>query len=86
MSREKEPGMNSSEADSRAGNEGSTKNVQPDSIDIAKRALHLAKTRVAKPCWICGRVVSLESCKTDENGNAVHEECYVARVRLNLPR
>jgi len=33
-------------------------------------------------CWICGRAVSLESCKIDENGWAMHEECYVAKVAL----
>jgi len=33
-------------------------------------------------CWICGKNVSLEVCKTDEHGKAVHEECYVARVAL----
>ena len=33
-------------------------------------------------CWICGRAVSLESCKIDELGNAVHEMCYVAKVAL----
>ena len=39
-------------------------------------------------CWICGRSVSLESCKIDENGNAVHEECYATKVALAevLPR
>ena len=33
-------------------------------------------------CWICGRSISLESCKVDEHGNAVHEECYAAKVAL----
>jgi hypothetical protein len=33
-------------------------------------------------CWICGHAVSLETCKTDEHGEAVHEECYVARLAL----
>ena len=33
-------------------------------------------------CWICGREVPLENCKTDEQGFAVHEVCYVARVAL----
>jgi hypothetical protein len=32
-------------------------------------------------CWICGKVVSLESAKTDHHGNAVHELCYVAKIR-----
>lgn len=33
-------------------------------------------------CWICGNNVSLEESKTDEHGNAVHEECYIIRVSL----
>jgi hypothetical protein len=33
-------------------------------------------------CWICGRDVSLGDCKIDECGRAVHEECYVARIKL----
>ena len=31
-------------------------------------------------CWICGNRVSLEKCKIDEQGQAVHEDCYVAKV------
>lgn len=87
MSRQKPIGLNRSSTevpiDGRAGYE---KNVPPGAIDPGKAPLHLATAGVAKPCWICGRVVSLESCKTDEHGNAVHEACYVARVSLNLPR
>jgi hypothetical protein len=33
-------------------------------------------------CWICGKEVYLEESKTDENGNAVHEECYTLRTQL----
>ena len=33
-------------------------------------------------CWICNRDVPLQSCKVDEHGRAVHEECYVARMKL----
>jgi len=33
-------------------------------------------------CWICGRAVSLQNCKTDEHGHIVHSECYAARMRL----
>ena len=33
-------------------------------------------------CYICGDSVPLEDCKTDENGNAVHEKCYLVRVKL----
>lgn len=31
-------------------------------------------------CVICGNSVALEASNTDEQGNAVHEECYVARI------
>ena len=33
-------------------------------------------------CWLCGKPVSLEACKTDEYGKSVHEECYIARLAL----
>ena len=36
-------------------------------------------------CWICGKVVDLKTCKTDEHGLPVHEQCYVARVVAKLP-
>jgi hypothetical protein len=26
--------------------------------------------------WICGTAVQLETCKTEEHGRAVHDECY----------
>jgi hypothetical protein len=31
-------------------------------------------------CCICAQPVPLETSKTDEGGNAVHEECYVSRT------
>jgi len=31
-------------------------------------------------CSICGKCVPLQTSKTDENGKAVHEECYVSKV------
>ena len=42
---------------------------------VAKNPIH--------HCWICGRAVSLEACKIDEQGNPVHEQCYVAKVAFN---
>ena len=33
-------------------------------------------------CWICGNAVDLKTCKTDEHGMAVHEECYLTKVAL----
>ncbi len=31
-------------------------------------------------CAICTEFVNLEESKTDERGQAIHEECYVQRV------
>lgn len=31
-------------------------------------------------CTICDRLVSLETCKIDEDGRAVHQGCYVLRT------
>ncbi len=36
---------------------------------------------VPQTCWMCGRSIRLEECKIDELGLAVHENCYVAKVR-----
>jgi hypothetical protein len=33
-------------------------------------------------CWICGNVVDLNICVTDEHGMAVHENCYIVRMML----
>lgn len=33
-------------------------------------------------CALCHKPVPLESSKTDENGKAVHEECYALWLRL----
>jgi len=30
---------------------------------------------------MCGNPVALEECKTDEDGQAVHEQCYVEQVK-----
>lgn len=40
--------------------------------------------RITHPyfCWICGNVVDLETCKSDEQGMAVHEDCYITRITL----
>jgi hypothetical protein len=32
-------------------------------------------------CPICTLPVNMENCKTDENGRAVHEECYVLKIK-----
>ena len=34
-------------------------------------------------CSFCDRPVNLEVAKTDENGQAIHEECYVVKVMFS---
>jgi len=41
----------------------------------------IQKLRLPK-CSICNGPVEPRTSKTDENGNAVHEDCYVRRMRL----
>jgi hypothetical protein len=36
--------------------------------------------RATPYCCICGMPVRLESCKFDERGQPVHEDCYVAKL------
>jgi hypothetical protein len=36
---------------------------------------------VAPICAICDKIVSLESGKADEDGQIVHEHCYVLKVK-----
>lgn len=33
-------------------------------------------------CWLCSQPIDLETCKTDECGQAVHEDCYVLKMAL----
>lgn len=45
-------------------------------------AFTLQNRSVNPLCSICNRRVPLENAKTDEHGWAVHEECYVLKLRL----
>jgi hypothetical protein len=36
-------------------------------------------------CAICQIAVSLEECKTDESGQAVHEDCYIRAIVGHAP-
>jgi hypothetical protein len=36
-------------------------------------------------CTICNRPITLENAKIDENGRAVHEECYVNQLLAKQP-
>jgi hypothetical protein len=33
-------------------------------------------------CYLCDKPLPLEDSKTDESGKAVHEECYLLKLRL----
>jgi hypothetical protein len=37
-------------------------------------------------CPLCNEPLLLETCKTDEKGQATHEECYVGRICSQLKR
>jgi hypothetical protein len=36
-------------------------------------------------CVVCARPVDLTESKTDENGQAIHENCYIWTVELKKP-
>ena len=37
-------------------------------------------------CRICGKPVAVETSKTDESGRAIHDDCYVLKVKLEQAR
>ena len=37
-------------------------------------------------CSLCDEPVQIETAKTDENGDAVHEDCYVVKMRSKRSR
>jgi hypothetical protein len=49
------------------------------SLDVVKKvALGGASAPIL--CVLCAKPVVLEKCKIDENGMAVHQDCYVGKV------
>lgn len=46
---------------------------------VAERETPLSRLGRAT-CAVCGMPVKLEECKTDEDGEAVHAACYVAKI------
>lgn len=46
---------------------------------MAAQQLSLTHTGLAS-CAVCGQIVELERCKTDEHGQAVHQKCYIAML------
>jgi len=56
---------------------------KPVLLRIPMEALHPAPHLLQLPvCPICNASVSLETAKTDEEGTAIHEECYLLKVKL----
>jgi len=51
-----------------------------DVLSIAERERVLRQSR---RCSICGAPVELERCKIDENGDAVHDDCYLLKASRN---
>ena len=47
-----------------------------------RKALRVVDMISMPNCWICGRNVSVRESNIDENGFAVHEACYVAKLAL----
>jgi len=49
-----------------------------------KKTAHLKDDVVLRACpvscAICGEPVKLEPCKIDEDGEAVHDKCYLAKL------
>jgi hypothetical protein len=43
-------------------------------------AVHVVESTPPVSCRICRNPVLLESAKANEDGHAVHEECYVGHV------
>jgi hypothetical protein len=41
--------------------------------------------RIIVFCSVCNEQISLETSKTDENGKAVHEECYFMVLKGAAP-
>jgi hypothetical protein len=41
-----------------------------------------APPQIVLVCSICHQPVAIETSKTDEHGHAIHEDCYVLKLRL----
>jgi hypothetical protein len=56
-------------------------------VTVAKRIAERESVMRRPPrisCAICECPVELEQCKTDENGDAVHADCYLAKVTRTI--
>ena len=46
----------------------------------------LPKSQWSPECVLCKKYVKLEESKADEYGQAIHEECYFAKITEKKPR
>ena len=51
-------------------------------LDAGMRISDFLAAMTTHYCWVCGHEVSLETCKVDEHGCAVHEACLFARMKM----
>jgi hypothetical protein len=50
---------------------------------IPEKFLHSVQSLSQPPlCFVCKTPVPLETAKTDERGAAIHEECYLLKVKV----
>ena len=53
-------------------------NFEQVPLELAKKAVDAEPALIT--CAICGRPVVLEKCKIDEDGHAVHADCYFHKL------
>jgi hypothetical protein len=56
-----------------------------DFIQLLDSGMHISDflaAMAAHSCWVCGHELSLETCKVDEHGSAVHGACLFARMKM----
>lgn len=56
----------------------STTNFEQVPLELAKKAADATASLIT--CSICGKPVVLEKCKIDEDGHAVHADCYFHKL------
>jgi hypothetical protein len=51
---------------------------------IDARIVAIRTSQASVECAICGKRVSLEDSKVSEDGQPVHEECYVSKITASM--
>lgn len=49
-------------------------------LALAKKIAEQEVASSAITCAICNHAVALEKCKIDEDGKAVHDDCYLTKL------